>query len=99
MVQYLVWDMMAAIGGSCGLDFLKLGGEEVQFQVKFADNLDMDILALTETLIDTPTGGRIRLGEVISLEERDVLARIRRENQQYERTVVPPAWATSFMKM
>ena len=41
--------MMAAIGGSCGLDFLKLGGEEVQFQVKFADNLDMDILALTET--------------------------------------------------
>jgi multidrug efflux pump subunit AcrB len=76
--------MMTAIGGSCGLDFLKLGGEEVQFQVKLADNLDMDILALTETLIDTPTGGRIRLGEVISLEERDVLARIRRENQQYE---------------
>jgi hypothetical protein len=35
-------------------------------------------------MIDTPTGGRIRLGEVISLEERDVLARIRRENQQYE---------------
>jgi hypothetical protein len=41
--------MMAAIGGNCGLDFLKLDGEEVQFQVKFADNLDMDILALTET--------------------------------------------------
>ena len=87
MIQYLVCNMRAAIGGSGGLDFLKLGGEEVQFQVKFADNLDMDILALTETLIDTPTGGRIRLGEVISLEERDVLARIRRENQQYERTV------------
>ena len=49
MVQYLVWNMMTAIGGSCGLDFLKLDGEEVQFQVKFADNLDMDILALTET--------------------------------------------------
>jgi hypothetical protein len=49
MVQYLVWNMRTAIGGSGGLDFLKLGREEVQFQVKFADNLDMDILALTET--------------------------------------------------
>jgi HAE1 family hydrophobic/amphiphilic exporter-1 len=47
----------------------------------------MDVLALAETLIDTPGGDRIRLGEVVSIEERDVLARIVRENQQYERTV------------
>ena len=44
----------AAVAGTAGLSFLKLGGEEVQYQVKFEDNLEMDVLALTETLIDTP---------------------------------------------
>lgn len=86
-VQDLIGRMNAAVAGTAGLDFLKLGGEEVQYQVKLRDNLEMDVLALVETLIDTPTGHRIRLGEVVSIEQRDVLARIRRENQQYERTV------------
>jgi len=86
-VDDLIGRMNAAVAGTAGLGFIKLGGEEVQYQVKLEDNLDMDILALTEALIDTPTGHRIRLGEVISIEERDILARIRRENQQYERTV------------
>ena len=86
-VQDLIGRLNAAVAGTAGLDFLKLGGEEVQYQVKLRDNREMDILALTESLIDTPTGHRIRLGEVIAIEERDVLARIRRENQQYERTV------------
>jgi HAE1 family hydrophobic/amphiphilic exporter-1 len=86
-VQDLIGRLNAAVGGTSSLDFIKLGGEEVQFQVKLAGNLEMDVLALTETLIDAPGGRRIRLGEVLSIESRDVLARIRRENQQYERTV------------
>jgi len=86
-VDDLIERMNAAVAGTAGLGFLKLGGEEVQFQVKLEDSLDMDIVALNETLIDTPSGLRIRLGDVIELEARDVLARIRRENQQYERTV------------
>lgn len=77
----------AVVAGTAGIDVLKLGGEEVQYQVKFEDNLEMDILALTESLIDTPSGRRIRLGEVITVDQRDILARIRREDQQYERTV------------
>ncbi len=77
----------AVVAGTAGIDVLKLGGEEVQYQVKFEDNLEMDILALTESLIDTPSGRRIRLGEVITVGQRDILARIRREDQQYERTV------------
>ncbi len=86
-VDDLTQRLNAAVAGTAGLDVLKLGGEEVQYQVKLEDNLDLDILALTETLIDTPSGRRIRLGEVITLAERDILAQIRRENQQYERTV------------
>ncbi|MDA0329053.1 MAG: efflux RND transporter permease subunit [Gemmatimonadetes bacterium] len=86
-VDDLIGRLNAAVAGTAGLDFLKLGGEEVQYQVKLKGNLDMDVLALTESLIDTPAGNRIRLGDVIAIEERDVLARIRREDQQYERTV------------
>jgi HAE1 family hydrophobic/amphiphilic exporter-1 len=86
-VDDLVGRLNAAVAGTAGLGFIKLGGEEVQIQVKLEDNLDLDVVALLGTLIDTPNGHRVRLGDVITLEERDVLARIRRENQQYERTV------------
>jgi HAE1 family hydrophobic/amphiphilic exporter-1 len=79
--------MNQAVGGSAQLGTVKLGGEEVQYQVKLEHNIDMDVLALKETLIDTPGGRRIRLGDVMSIEPQDVLARIRREDQQYERTV------------
>jgi HAE1 family hydrophobic/amphiphilic exporter-1 len=86
-VTDLVSSVGRAVGGSAQLGTVKLGGEEVQYQVQLEDNLDMDVLALQETLIDTPGGRRIRLGDVVRVEARDVLARIRRENQQYERTV------------
>jgi HAE1 family hydrophobic/amphiphilic exporter-1 len=86
-VDGLVRNMNAAIGGAAQLGYVKLGGEEVQYQVKLEKTVDMDVLQLTETLIDTPDGRRIRLGDVMRIESRDILARIRRENQQYERTV------------
>ncbi|MGD8321203.1 MAG: efflux RND transporter permease subunit [Gemmatimonadota bacterium] len=86
-VRELVGRLQAAVRGNQGLRYLKLGGDEVQFQVKLEANQDMDILALKETLVDTPDGERIRLGDVVTIAPRDVLARIHRENQQYERTV------------
>lgn len=86
-VEGLVNRLAAAVAGNARLGTLKLGGEEVQYQVKLEGVEDMDLLALTETLVDTPDGQRIRLGEVISVEPQEILARIRRENQQYERTV------------
>ena len=86
-VEQLVVRMNQAVGGSAQLGTVKLGGEEVQYQVKLQDSADMDVLALKEILIDTPGGRRIRLGDVMSIAPRDVLARIRREDQQYERTV------------
>ena len=86
-VEDLVAQVEATVGGTSASQRMKLGGEEVEFQVKLEGNLEMDVLAVTEALIDTPVGRRIRLGEVVTVAERDVLARIHRENQQYERTV------------
>lgn len=86
-VQGLVASLSAAVGGNANVGRIKLGGEEVQYQVELEENEDMDVVALRETLVDTPDGRRIRLGDVVRVESREVLSRIRRENQQYERTV------------
>jgi HAE1 family hydrophobic/amphiphilic exporter-1 len=86
-VASLVNRLVAAVAGNARLEYVKLGGEEVQYQVKLEANQDMDVLRLTETLVDTPDGQRIRLGDVVSVASTEILARIRRENQQYERTV------------
>jgi HAE1 family hydrophobic/amphiphilic exporter-1 len=86
-VQELVDGMRAVVAGASLGETVKLGGDEVDFAVKLEENLRMDVVQLRETLIDAPGGRRIRLGDVVSVESREVLSRIRRENQQYERTV------------
>jgi HAE1 family hydrophobic/amphiphilic exporter-1 len=86
-VEDLVAQLQATVGGNSALGRIKLGGEEVLYQVKLEGSADMEVLELTEALIDTPAGRRIRLGDVVSVSEREIMARIRREDQQYERTV------------
>lgn len=86
-VEDVVEGIGAAAAGNSRMSYVKLGGDEVQVQVKLARNEDLDVLALRETLIPTPSGRRIRLGDVVRVSQREVLAQIRRENQQYERTV------------
>jgi len=56
-------------------------------QVRRGEADELDVLQLRETLVEPPAGRRIRLADVVTVEEREVLSRIRRENQQYERTV------------
>jgi HAE1 family hydrophobic/amphiphilic exporter-1 len=77
----------AAVGGQSRRDRLRLGGEEVGFTVRTGDRERMDLLALQELLIPAPSGEAVRLGDVAVLEEREVLSRILREDQQYQRTV------------
>jgi hypothetical protein len=46
-----------------------------------------DVGKLLETVVTTPSGVSIPLGEVFTVTEREVLTSILRENQQYERTI------------
>ena len=86
-VEDLAYRLQAAVGGSSGVARLKLGGEEVEYQVKLAGSEDADVLALRGTLVQLPDGRRLRLGDVVTVVPRDVLANILRENQQYQRQV------------
>jgi hydrophobic/amphiphilic exporter-1 (mainly G- bacteria), HAE1 family len=64
-----------------------LGEEPVRFEVKLAGYRQADVLDLQETVVATSAGSRVRLGDLMRVDERRVLTQIRRENQQYERSV------------
>ena len=86
-VAELVQRMNAAVAGQTSQAQLKIGGDEVRYEVKLEGYRETDVQELQETIIGTASGTGIRLGDVVSIAPRDVLAWIRREDQQYERTV------------
>lgn len=77
----------AAVQGRSQEVPLRVGGEEVLFSVKLEGSRTLDLLGLQELLIPSPSGSSVRLADVATLEEREVLARILREDQQYRRYV------------
>ncbi len=86
-VSSLVAQISAAVRGQVSQDEIKIGGDEVRYDVKLEGNREVDLHRLRQTLILTPEGDPIRLGELVTISPQEVLAQIRRENQQYERTV------------
>jgi hydrophobic/amphiphilic exporter-1 (mainly G- bacteria), HAE1 family len=85
--QDVVRQVGAAVRGRTQNQTLRVGGEERQFSVKLAGYHDMDMVALNELMIPAPSGSAIRLGDVATLTERNVLNAVIRENQQYQRIV------------
>src|SRR5690606_30715854 len=87
--QDLVNHVNAAIRGQSETrgSRIRIGGDELQFSIKLEDNRRMDVLKLQELLIPTPSGRPVRLASVATIQDRDVLNRILREDQQYQRRV------------
>ena len=86
-VSQFVGRMNAVISGQTGGARLKLGGEEIDFAVKVEGFRYVDVRDLQETIITGPSGVGIRIGDVVNIASHQVLSSIRRENQQYERSV------------
>ncbi len=66
---------------------IRVGGEEMRFDIKLAGHEDLDVRDLEDLLLQVPDGEGVRLGDVARIEERQVLNRIVREDQQYQRNV------------
>jgi HAE1 family hydrophobic/amphiphilic exporter-1 len=66
---------------------IRVGGEEMRIEVGLSGNEDLGVLELEETLLQVPGGEGVRLANVATVEERQVLNRIVREDQQYQRNV------------
>ena len=82
----VVRQVQAAVYGQNVGGQVRVGGEELGYEVKLEGFQDMDVLALAETLIASADGD-VRLGDIATLRERDVLNVIQREDQQYRRSV------------
>ncbi|HEX5870482.1 MAG TPA: efflux RND transporter permease subunit, partial [Longimicrobium sp.] len=77
----------AAVGRNGQRGFLRVGDEEVRFSVALDGHQRLDVQALQQLPIPAPGGGSVRLADVARVGEREVLSRIIREDQQYQRTV------------
>ena len=86
-VQEFVARVNSALRGRTALSTVKIEGDDIHFEVKLEGFRDLDVLGLRQTIITAGTGAPIRLGDVAGVEERRVLSRILREDQQYTRVV------------
>ncbi len=82
----VVTQVRAAVGGRTTQGEIRVGGEELGFELKMQGYRDLNVLDLAETLIAS-NDGDVRLADVATIGERDVLNVIEREDQQYRRSV------------
>ncbi len=85
--QDLIREVNAAVRGRNAQSSVRVAGEEILFAVKLEGYRYIDVVQLKELLLPTPGGALVRLGDVATLDERNVMGRIIRENQQYQRLV------------
>lgn len=88
-VQELLSFVAANVRGAETGQRIRLGAGELPLTVKVEGHGDFDLRALEELRVPVGPGREVALAGVAAVGVRDVLASIRREDQQYERTV---AW-------
>lgn len=88
-VQQLLDFVAANIRGAPLVDRIRVGGEEVQYAVKVDGYREFDFHDLSDLRVPISAREEVRLARVADVGRREILANIRREDQQYERTV---AW-------
>jgi HAE1 family hydrophobic/amphiphilic exporter-1 len=76
-----------SVRGETRRNAIRMGGEELQYSVKLEGYRDIDVVKLLELQVTYGAGQSVRLGEVAAVHEREVLARILREDQQYQRVI------------
>jgi hydrophobic/amphiphilic exporter-1 (mainly G- bacteria), HAE1 family len=83
----LVQHVGASVRGLNQAGSIRVGGEKLRFAVKLEGYRDLDVHRLGELLVPGRNGAAVRLGDVATIAERQVLNRVVRENQQYQRFV------------
>jgi multidrug efflux pump subunit AcrB len=75
------------VGGAAGRERLTVGDEELWLSLKSVGAGTRSLEELRGTLVPTGRGAPVRVGDLARLDEREALARISRENQQYVRVL------------
>lgn len=85
--QDVVRRVAAAVGRDSRRSYLRVADEEMLLSVRLAGSGTLELRQLQELTIPVPGGEPVRLSDVASVGQREVLSRILREDQQYQRTV------------
>ncbi|HET7464418.1 MAG TPA: efflux RND transporter permease subunit [Longimicrobium sp.] len=85
--QDVVRRVAAAVGRDSRRSYLRVADEEMLLSVRLAGSGTLDLGQLESLTIPAPGGEPVRLSDVAAVGQRDVLSRILREDQQYQRTV------------
>ncbi len=84
-------DLAAAVtsqvSGSVGATRIELDGEEVSVTLKAAGARDRTLDELRTSLVPNQAAAPVRIGDLARVDERETLAQIDREDQQYVRTI------------
>ncbi|MFP4082192.1 MAG: efflux RND transporter permease subunit [Candidatus Aminicenantes bacterium] len=80
-----------------------IGGREMEISMKFPETDTIDLNSLQDAVVRTQQGEYLRLGEISTLEERQIAGSIRRENQKFQQMVMwkfrgPPRAADKYKK-
>lgn len=75
------------VGGAAGGQRFTLGDEDVILSLKTEGARARTLEQLREARVPNPRGIPVRVGDVAAVDEREALARISRENQQYVRVL------------
>lgn len=87
-VEDLLARVSAYARGRLSSDVVSIGGEEMDLSLKLAGADSADVAALSDLVVTTAEGRPVRVADVATIEERETMARIVREDQRYQRGVV-----------
>ncbi len=84
-------DLAAAVSrevrGPVGAQRIDIGGEEIEVNLKAAGARERSLAELRAALVPNRAGAPVRIGDLATIEEREGLGTVMREDQQYVRVV------------
>ena len=75
------------VRGPVGRQLLEIDGDELPVTVKASGARDRSLDELASAIVPTATGAPVRIGDMSSVNAREALSSVSRENQQYVRQV------------
>ncbi len=75
------------VRGAVGRQLLEIGGDEIAVTVKAEGSRERSLDELRETIVPTASGDGVRLDAIATVDERESLGNIARQDQQYLRIV------------
>ncbi|MDI6697652.1 MAG: efflux RND transporter permease subunit [Candidatus Saccharicenans sp.] len=87
--NYVFYHLQSLVRGTFGLRLQAvIQGKERFIEIKFPEAENQELNRLLETLLVSPGGEQLQVGDLLAVEEKEIPGSIYRENQQFQITVM-----------